>query len=427
MSVTTDRGATSFLINNIVATNTLTHRSIVGKQDAVFYGIAGLDGTTVMINNGSDSAAGTTYYGTTESVTIYHRPSLFYPYTGVAGVFLNYNASPSQHLTHNIAYTGGWNTSNTTQDDYTVVCGTSNQYAFYLTTGSAMVSLNRFIANSCGLCNLSGNISHGSIENCIATGTGTTPFYVGGPARTYFKGCSSYGAGSSGFDTSAGLLENCAVYSSIFRAFAGHSYSTAGCTSPTASTVYQSTASGGSLYHYNPVEDHSAGARLTNTNTYNINHNVLRYSQTNDYNIVYNGSGYAQWQTGTKYGTDPGAWRVTMKDSCPTTKDNPTLWLKIGEIAATANTAVTYTRWIKKDAVGYHNVYLYIPGFPWSLPGISTTYDLKADDTDWEQLSVTVTPTSAGIIPVFLVYEKTSTNFSTTTSRSAYVGSATIS
>lgn len=106
----------------------------------------------------------------------------------------------------------------------------------------------------------------------------------------------------------------------------------------------------------------------------------------------------AYWQTTTKQGSDPGAWRF---DSFSTSREIGTPHLfKIGEIlCSAANTAVTVTAWMKKDNSTGIGISLGVLGG--ELAGVNETFTTKANNTSWEQVSVTFTPTQIGVIPIY--------------------------
>jgi hypothetical protein len=213
--------------------------------------------------------------------------------------------------------------------------------------------------------------------------------------------------------------------SSAFRAFAGHGYTAAGCESINQTTTYQATSSSSAIQILNPKNNLESG--LTVTNTFDSFFNVLRSAETDDANLIYSTSDRRYyWQTTVKQGSDPGAWAFFLNPSDFPDKNAPFSWLKIGEVAVVANETITYNRWFKKDQTADLDIFLYVPGYPWSLPGITTTFDTKTDDTDWEQLSISFTPTSSGIVPIYVAAQRTDSTL-LDSQKLFYRGSATIS
>jgi len=133
--VTTDSGAQTYLIDNMVAckapgTGELTHKTLIGKQKSLgaggddsetWYAIRAIEGTTITLDLLNSSNAGSTtngrYWGTSETVTAY---SLFPSYvpTSVATADLQWTAGGTD--TQTLTISGGWNrTDMTTQTGQT--------------------------------------------------------------------------------------------------------------------------------------------------------------------------------------------------------------------------------------------------------------------------------------------------------------------
>jgi hypothetical protein len=72
--------------------------------------------------------------------------------------------------------------------------------------------------------------------------------------------------------------------------------------------------------------------------------------------------------------------------------------IKLAEVAVVASKEVTVTAYCKKDKATTVGAQLVC--YAGQLLGASPTEDVKANDTDWEQLSLTFTPTEAGVIEI---------------------------
>ena len=129
--VTTDSGAQTYILDNIVAckapgTGELSHKTLIGKANSLgaggddsetWYAIRAIEGTTVTLDLLNSSNAGSTtngrYWGTSETVTAY---SLFPSYvpTSVVSADLQWTAGGTDTQTMTIS--GGWDrTDMTTQ------------------------------------------------------------------------------------------------------------------------------------------------------------------------------------------------------------------------------------------------------------------------------------------------------------------------
>ena len=114
--VTTDNGAQTFLIDNIIAckaaasADSLTLNSLIGKNadDGLWWPIRSINGTTVTIDmdvNSSNATASLGYVGTTETVAAYKREPIL-P-TSTNATFATVNDSGTSGLP--ITLSGGWN------------------------------------------------------------------------------------------------------------------------------------------------------------------------------------------------------------------------------------------------------------------------------------------------------------------------------
>lgn len=103
----------------------------------------------------------------------------------------------------------------------------------------------------------------------------------------------------------------------------------------------------------------------------------------------------ANWQTTTKYSTNPGSWKVSITNA--ERSASGTVPLKIGEVyAPEANKLVTVTCYVKKDHATYIAAKLIV--YADSVLGVVESYHTKASDTDWELLTITYTPTIANTV-----------------------------
>jgi hypothetical protein len=104
------------------------------------------------------------------------------------------------------------------------------------------------------------------------------------------------------------------------------------------------------------------------------------------------------WQTATKHDTEPGAWKTAITGNSRTTAYP--VKLKIAEVAFNASSLVTVKAWVKKDHAT--NVACRLVAYANSSVGITEQTTTKASDTDWEELTITFTPTAAGVTEIYL-------------------------
>ena len=105
------------------------------------------------------------------------------------------------------------------------------------------------------------------------------------------------------------------------------------------------------------------------------------------------------WQTATKYSTQAGAWKVNITNA--ERNSVCSVPLKLAEIAVVAAKLVTVKAWVKKDhatniackLISYADV---------TLAYAEASATKGSADTNWEELTITFTPTNKGVADIFL-------------------------
>jgi len=105
------------------------------------------------------------------------------------------------------------------------------------------------------------------------------------------------------------------------------------------------------------------------------------------------------WQTSVKNTGAVGAWRVSISQSVRTIYQP--VYFKLAEIAVAASSLVTVNVWVKKDHATNIGAAIYVEDAAYNINGVAASTATKANDTNWEQLTLTFTPTEAGIVPIF--------------------------
>lgn len=390
-----DPGTTVIRINNIFAANDLTLKTLIGKSGDVNYNIQSIDDTTIKIDNNNTASTGRGYSGTTESVTTYYRVPFDSTTTG-SWATINEAGNTTGGFMH---FAGGWDTSANTRNGQTVIASTLVGVSSVLSTQP----YNRFSYFSFARFNTFAVQTWLTFENCVFCG--------GGAGGGVFSSTSSIIAtfdtckflnGSSGM-TAGGLVNfiNCEYRNqSVLNLYPGNKY-------------------------YNLITaNNTSGINLGEGDYYGTGTPLLRNCTINESTeIVYNSNRYGfiwsfdhdntsgnhwgfttgatiNWQTTTKQGSDPGAWQFTITGSTRTTL--MPIPLKIAEIAVNASSLVTVKAWVKKDHATDVGAKLYVQDALYNLDGVSATSDTKADDTSWEELTITFTPTQKGALPIFV-------------------------
>ena len=411
-----DPGTTQFSINNIFAANSdLSLKTLIGKTGDVNYNIQSIDDTTIKIDSNNTTATGRGYSGATSTETLYYQVPFDVTTTAT---YATLSEAGTKETGLNTC-TGGWNTSTNLRDGYTVLgntvvgvgsvfsslpgwrienfkfarfsglgnTGFFTEYNNIVFCGGAGVintsSLSDMKFNNCSFLNLSGTVTALGTEiyfnNCKFYNFFSQP--VTAVAGVVFiasqfanNGTSSMNIGSAGkFGTAAVLLRNCTLSDATEFTFTTNVFSV----------------------------------------VYSFNHDNTPGNQW-----AFHNGGTVNWQTTVFQGSDPGAWR-TVTTAATRNSFNP-IPIKIAEVACAASALVTVKAWVKKDHATNIGAAIYIEDALYNIAGVVATQTTKADDTDWEELTLTFTPTEAGIVPIFAKTWYIAGN------SNSYVGSVTI-
>jgi hypothetical protein len=105
-------------------------------------------------------------------------------------------------------------------------------------------------------------------------------------------------------------------------------------------------------------------------------------------------------QSSVVHSAEPVAWKFTLSSSASGQYRPATL--RLGPFPVEASALVTVTAWIKKDHATNVGAKLYVQDELYNIDGVVADSATKADDTSWEELTITFTPTEAGVVPVFV-------------------------
>lgn len=389
-----DPGTTAFSFNNIVACNSVTHETLIGWQDDCYYNPQSFDGTSVVIDGSISAGSGRPWTGTTGTAALYYAKPYSYYTTGALNTMQRSGTLAGGYVN----YSGGWDTGSNTRNGMTYfasnipatgvgfsMANVMNLHEFTVYARFAsfqMLSLRLSIADCVfAACTSFAFVSNSmlSMERCKFLNSLQYSSFGGiSIVDCDFFGGSSYGiAITSGSEIANCRFKNNTSGSVLVSGKPGLFFEYASfknCLFQDASEFLFSSVAVGPLFS-------------------------LNHDQTLGNHWGFDSGATINWQTTTKQGSDPGAWRTVISSS--TRHATFPVNFKIGEFAVSADTAVTFTAWVKKDHATNVACKIYVPGSTWSLPGITETSDTKADDTNWEQLSITFTPTEAGIVPIY--------------------------
>ena len=393
-----DPGTVTFSINNIFASNgDLTLFNLIGKDNEVYYAIQSVDDLTVNIDSNATDAGGRGYSGTTSTETLYYRVP--FTVTLASGTYATITEAGTSAIEKN-HYEGGWNTSTDTLDGITAIAnsvkGTGSalslqayvKFSNFIISGFALISLNSFIhienviLNSCASAINDGVNSRSDCyyKNVKILNSSTTPTTQG---SIIYENCEFRNGSGSGSNGSPGdNYINCTfannqssgVALSIVSRFGQGAVLCRNCLFDETTEVAGNVDRTGFVWSFD--HDNTTG---------------------NHWGFTFGGT--INWQTTVKNTGAAGSWRVNISNSARTILQP--VYFKIAEIAVSASSLVTVNVWVKKDHATNIGASIYVEDEAYNIDGVAAMTDTKANDTSWEELTLTFTPTEAGIVPIY--------------------------
>lgn len=396
-----DPGASpvTFSVNNIFASNgDLSLKTLIGKSGDVNYNIQSISGTTIKIDSNNSTASGRGYSGSTSTETIYYRVPLDTTQTAGSWATANENAS---FATQKSKLIGGWNTSSGLRDGQTVVgntivgsgTGMNLGSAFFyelsyftLARFGAQLSISPYVYFSnfvfCGGGGMTSSSAVSTFTDCKFLNNSVTPSLYGGDVS--FISCEFR-------NTQAYALALYGTSSIINCIFANNS-------SGSVSAYYSQRYGTGAIQARDcQFLDSTEFAPAPNAAPvmWSFNHD-----NTVGNHWGFFAGGTANMQTSVVHASEPVAWKISLASSSAS-QYNP-ITVRLGPFAVAASALVTITAWIKKDHATNVAAKLYVEDELYNLDGVVADSATKADDTSWEELAITFTPTVGGALPVFV-------------------------
>jgi len=404
LTAASDPGIPVLAIQNIFATNGISLTTTIGPSaDTAFHPIGSIVNNSLLLDSNDTTVSGTGgWIGTTGTYTTTCIDS--YQVDRLAGNLteaFQLNESGTSALAATLS--GGWDFGTDTRTGYTSYNRIANGGAAYYN----VVYENFILARPKGIIG-PGTTAYVTYKNIIFSGSTNAPClsFNDTGRTTDVQDLQFYHCTSPITFTNSGttrIFRNCKFVLSTIGVF--------GTTLASAVQCYNCTFTSVVLLANNPTFNVVFSNCLINGSTtfpaFSSNNNQSQFSLINctgaampitATRLVLGHQFRAYWQTTTKQGSDPGAWRL---DSFGTSREigTPNLF-KIGEIlCSTPSTPVTVTAWIKKDNSTGIGISLGVMSY--ELAGVSETFTTKANNTSWEQVSVTFTPTEAGIISIY--------------------------
>jgi len=451
--------SSNILIDDIIACTTdgLNLQSLISKNSAEqggdegWFGIQSINGTTVLLDNSTNCAAneGRGYSGTTETVTTYKRETIKTSMGSSSSTYVQ-NVQEGGTYGNNIEFQGGWNTVTTEQDGETFFDGLNGLgYGLHISSKSYVTinllnmcryyrGFNFNTATNCTIIrisnannntnygiylnvssnnnvfetvsNVNNNALHGIfISNSCSNNTLTTIMNMNSNFSYNF-----YISGSNNIISTIGNMNNGGNYG-LYLSGNNNVFTTMGNANNnanfglylvnSANTMrFLSTANNGNGGIYNEAINYLYNAIISETievtafeyaNTRLFSHN---HDNTAGNHWIFTDGGTINAQVTDRHTASGLAWTMTVNSATRDLTSYP-LDFKIAKIACAANALVTVKAWMKKSHATNIGARLVCRGG--QLAGVSSdVYSTKANDTDWEELTITFTPTEAGVIEI---------------------------
>lgn len=422
-------------MDNISASNAtgLNLTTVISKISSAGYGseswwpIQSIDGTTILLDLDAQSLANSTkgYTGTTQTVATYLRRTFAQGPNAT-------NSTVNNTLRAGVTYGGGWDTGSSTQNGMTALDGRNGRGTQIVMASGASIDLfclmrggvnigftsgQRYYIDSCNLV---------ASTNPIESDTGTTS---SDPYGVEVTNCSINSYSGTTFDDRGGghTFDNVHIKSTSTGAlqlpplstFKNSSILNATNQSLVATTenrrylAVNSTfdvtvqAAARSTYFKNCLFTAATEFSLNATaNGRDMRVFSEKHDQTN-YDYIFIEGGTANTEDTDRSGATGKMWRLVLTSS----NRNATypLDLPVAQFPYASSGLVTMTAWMKKSHATNCNGRLRIKGG--QITGYSSDLTATlADNTDWQQLTITFTPTDTGVFEVEALAEYVTAN-----------------
>lgn len=392
-----DPGVSVITFNNIVACNDFDHNTIFGPQGDCKYIVQSIDGTTLSVDQAATAGTiGQGWSGTTGTYTLYQKKPVPVYNTGTWNT-----VSESGDQSFKTKFIGGWDTTSDTRVGETCLLsgiqGTGvainaqsynyfEYFGFYKLAANGLATTNGCTVKNCTFSNCATiTISNGTyFTNCFFTSSSANDTLTDGTNSPVLVDSCIFANNLTGFGMNrpsvlrycefrnnnqksvalylqAGVLDS--VYAKMYK-----------CLLSDTTEVTTTTLATGIIWSYD--HDRTPG-------------NHWGFTQ----------QGTVNWQTSIKQGSDPGSWRVVHSGS-QRGIDFP-IRIKVAEVACAASGLVTVTAWVKKDHATNVGCRVFVEDEYFTLSGIVADVETAASNTNWQQLTLTFTPTVNGIVPIW--------------------------
>ena len=390
-----DPGTVGMSFNNIFTSNgELSLKNLIGKNGEEYYAIQSVDDLNIKLDSNNTTASGRGYYGSTSTETLYYRVPLTVNAPSSWAV-ISEAGNTSFQKCH---YEGGWNTGTDIIDGYTAVVNSILGVGTVITM-STFTKLSNFIFSRFNTFSTS---DFTDLENIVLNSFATT---MNDSSRIdcLVKNVKFLNTANTPGLSGSVIFENCQFLNGTFYGItSGAGQKFVGCTFANNTT---SAMLMGNFFRYsdgatilrNCIVDQTTEVSSTVNRTgyiWSFDHDN---TAGNHWAFTYGGT--INWQTSVKNTGAVGSWRVSISQSTRTIYQPVSF--KIAEIAVAASSLVTVNIWVKKDHATNIAASIYVEDAAYNINGVAAMTDTKADDTSWEELTLTFTPTEAGIVPIY--------------------------
>lgn len=425
-----DPGGLTIYLDNIIACTTdgLNLQSLISKNsneqggDEAWYGLQSINGTTLMLDNGTNTNAdaGRGYYGTSETVETFKRETF-----KVAQP--EQYASSVQHIQKSgtasapITFSGGWNTQTNVRDGVTIYDELGGWGVGLYTAGKWYLVIEGlgFYRCSTGVHHHDSYYVSSSIEFCGNCENGVS---AAGGARNFISvratnnnaqhGVANYAywmtwrVGQAHNNLANGLLTSDGYTRFEADSVCNNNYGVRVqylAAGTVIQNAYISDNSVASLYlgyldvycrnvFMGDATEVTSLASIYNQKVYSTNHD-----QVDSYHCIFMYGGRVYTDSSIRHRETGCSWRLD-----PTHSDRNEFFpvaLKIATIAVQANSQVTVSAWFRRNNTGINGRLICKGGQIAGVPD-SVYANMTAAANTWEQLTIQFTPTEPGVVEI---------------------------
>jgi parallel beta-helix repeat protein len=410
---------------NACTTSGLNLQSLISKNSSAqggtegYYGIKSIDGTTILLDNDTSViySNGQGYYGTTETVTTYKRETFKTDISSGSTTAISTITDSGTLAGGNIEYQFGYEVGTTNQNGETYLDGLNgwgcgvylvgtdfatikyvNMFRYYYGLYISTSANNLIISNISNINNcLYGIYINSSSNNTLSISNASNCNYgiyiLGSVGNTITTGANNNNT-ANGIIISSGSKN--IIYSTYLCNNLSYGLSSVG-DNYFYNTLFESN--GVSIYSINRLylfNSESNDSDIFSSQTY-TDSMVYFHDLDSQYNhTIHSRGANANMQSTTTQTGSGYAWKVVL-----TSTERASVFpfkLPLAKVACESGKTITVKAYCKKDAASTVQAKL-VCNSTW-IDGVTEQTDTKADDTDWEELSISFTPTENGVVEI---------------------------